>query len=132
MWNDIYLLLQVFRMYVLCVHILQVLYSENGLTWKYVKVGSEVKLFEGNPQYYHAIAHSFDPPLRVRERNSFLTFTKNRSNNRCSRRHTELSRKRRVLRFDLKHKSLLLFFVFCLVESSLASDYQVELLVITM
>ena len=39
-------------------YLLQVLYSENGLTWKYVKVGSEVKLFEGNPLYNHAIAHS--------------------------------------------------------------------------
>ncbi|KAI0236285.1 hypothetical protein LSAT2_013138 [Lamellibrachia satsuma] len=37
-----------------------------GLTWKFYKVGSEVKLFEGNPARYHAIAHSFDPPLRAR------------------------------------------------------------------
>ena len=58
-------------------YLLQVLYSENGLTWKYVKVGLEVKLFEGNPLYNHAIAHSFDPPLRVRGRNKVLTVTYN-------------------------------------------------------
>ncbi|KAI0217532.1 hypothetical protein LSAT2_030698 [Lamellibrachia satsuma] len=43
----------------------KVLYSENGLTWKFHKIGAKVKLFEGNPARYHAIAHSFHPPLRT-------------------------------------------------------------------
>ena len=65
-------MLHLVRMYAFCMLLLQVLFSENGLTWKYVKVGSEAKLFEGNPEYYLAIAHSFDPPLRVRKCNQPL------------------------------------------------------------